>query len=85
MRSAFLQRRNLSGSSLLDPILSFAKPLSNFGGGVFTRPTNPGLMVKSPAAVPVKSASVEADGKDTRKDASEITKYLDQNKQEQGI
>ena len=31
-----------------------------------TRPTTPGLMVKSPAAVPVKSALVEVDGKDSQ-------------------
>ena len=51
-----------------------------------TRPTTPGLMVKSPAAVPVKSALVEVDGKDSRKDASAISQvFEEQTSKSQGI
>lgn len=50
------------------------------------RPTTPGLMVKSPAAVPVKSALVEVDGKDSRKDASEISQlFKEKTSKSQGI
>ena len=43
-------------------------------------------MVKSPAAVPVKSALVEVDGKDSRKDASEISQvFEEQTSKSQGI